>query len=136
MQLLYQFFFIVYLILGHKYRGLRASGLGNCLYDVLFILTFNIGLRALELVIYLVLLIYLLYLGHVELRLDNRVPTLRSLHYWLLAIELYWWLHNLDRDTDCVTFTPLVPSVVLYESEQEVFNREEFAANRTTELVA
>jgi hypothetical protein len=86
-------------------------------------------------VIKLVLLLHLLNLGHVEFRLDNGAPTLRSLHYRLLAKELYWGLHNLNWDADRVTFTPLIPSVVLDESEQEVFDREELAANRTTELV-
>ncbi len=55
------------------------------------------------------------------------------MRFW--AKEHLWRLHNLNRDADHVTFTPFVPGVVLDESEQKVFNREELAANRTTELV-
>jgi len=76
-----------------------------------------------------------LNLGLIEFRLDDGAPTFRNRNLRLWAKEHCWRLPNLDWDADHVTFTPLVPGVVLYKSEQKVFNREELAANRTTELV-
>ena len=67
--------------------------------------------------------------------MDYGVPTFRNLNLRFWAKEHLWRLNNLNRDADNVTFTPLVPGVVLYESEQKVFNREKLSTNRTTELV-